>query len=655
MTFLAPLLLVGLASLAVPILLHLLRRRETRSLDFPALRYLTRTTREQARIIRLRQLLLLALRLTALLLLVLAGARLVLPLGGSDHPPAGVAIVIDNGLTSGAIAEGERVLDAHLAGALQALDRMGERDLVWIVPAGEPWAAALPVTPAEAGERLAGIEPTHVTPDLPAALERAAALLEAGAPPLREILLLSDLRPEALPPPEATASPRAIPVRVRAPEPAPPPNRGIAEVVLSGGLTPRAGEPGELLVRVAGAETAGVVVRAYIEGQLVSTVRTGGDGMALLPLPPAPDGWVRGRVEIDPDDLRGDDVAHLAFRAIPPPRVATLGALPPFIEDALDVLADGGRIERTPQGTADVVFLGGGAPPPGAGDGRTLVLVPPEEPAGLAALNLLLSERGTGWRYEATTPIAGEGRAITGGESRDALPLLPPVRHAHRLVSEGNGAPATPLLTLSDGTPWLLRIQGEGPEILALASPLTPAASGIPASAAMIPLVDLLTTGAGRDPAPGGVAAGTPLTLPRGTVTVRLPDGTLRPHAGMDRASRTGVAGVHEFLDAEGTLLGMAAVNARAPTDGPPLGEAEAVERLRTVWTEAETGSPWPDAVLEDRRGREAWRFLLAALLLVLVAEGWLASWGGEGPTRKRGSPPAERGTSVAQEVGPKS
>jgi hypothetical protein len=181
-TLLAPLFLLGLAALAVPILIHLLRRRENRTLDFPALRYLTRTTREQAKIIRLRQILLLALRLAALTLIVLAAARLVLPLGGRDDPPAGLAIVVDNGLTSGAVVGTSRVLDALIVTAEEALDRTGERDRVWIVAAGEPWRPSLPLTPEEARARLRTLEPTHVTSDLGSSLARAAALMEAGAP-----------------------------------------------------------------------------------------------------------------------------------------------------------------------------------------------------------------------------------------------------------------------------------------------------------------------------------------------------------------------------------------------------------------------------------------------------------------------------------------
>ncbi|MFW6200401.1 MAG: BatA domain-containing protein, partial [Gemmatimonadota bacterium] len=111
MGFLSPLLLLAAAALAVPLMLHLFRRRERSRRSFPALRYLKETSRDRARYVRLRQLLLLALRLAVLACLVLAAARLVLPLGGTDHPPGGLAVVVDNGVTSSRVVDDRRVLD----------------------------------------------------------------------------------------------------------------------------------------------------------------------------------------------------------------------------------------------------------------------------------------------------------------------------------------------------------------------------------------------------------------------------------------------------------------------------------------------------------------------------------------------------------------
>ena len=73
--FLSPVFLLGVLAVAVPIALHLFHRRTEVIIDFPAVRLLRRAPIEEHRRRRLRELLLLALRIAALLLLALSFAR----------------------------------------------------------------------------------------------------------------------------------------------------------------------------------------------------------------------------------------------------------------------------------------------------------------------------------------------------------------------------------------------------------------------------------------------------------------------------------------------------------------------------------------------------------------------------------------------------
>lgn len=99
MSFLAPALLGGLALVAIPIVLHLVMRREPQKLEFPALRFVrTRQSTNQHRL-RLRHWLLLALRCAFLALLALALARPVLRgsgLLGEGKAGLAAALVFDN-------------------------------------------------------------------------------------------------------------------------------------------------------------------------------------------------------------------------------------------------------------------------------------------------------------------------------------------------------------------------------------------------------------------------------------------------------------------------------------------------------------------------------------------------------------------------------
>ena len=62
MTFVFPILLGGLALAGIPVLLHLIVRQKPKRLPFPAFRFLVQQRRSNLRKLRLRQLLLLALR-----------------------------------------------------------------------------------------------------------------------------------------------------------------------------------------------------------------------------------------------------------------------------------------------------------------------------------------------------------------------------------------------------------------------------------------------------------------------------------------------------------------------------------------------------------------------------------------------------------------
>jgi len=75
MAFLNPLFLFGGLAVAVPILLHLIRRHNSRKVDFPTLMFLRRIDKKTIRYQKLRHLLLLLLRVLAILFLVFAFMR----------------------------------------------------------------------------------------------------------------------------------------------------------------------------------------------------------------------------------------------------------------------------------------------------------------------------------------------------------------------------------------------------------------------------------------------------------------------------------------------------------------------------------------------------------------------------------------------------
>src|SRR5499426_716321 len=75
MWFLSPLFWLGIAAVAAPILVHLVRRTRARKIEFPALTFVRQVPQRTIRRRTLRNILLLMLRCLAILLIVLAFTR----------------------------------------------------------------------------------------------------------------------------------------------------------------------------------------------------------------------------------------------------------------------------------------------------------------------------------------------------------------------------------------------------------------------------------------------------------------------------------------------------------------------------------------------------------------------------------------------------
>jgi hypothetical protein len=134
--FLHPWALAGLVAAAVPILLHLLARREPPTVVFPAVRYLITTTREHQRRLKLQHLLLLALRTLLIVALVLAAAGPTVPSRGvAGHAPSALVLVVDNSPSSGVVVAGSSRLSELQRAARRVLGRATPDDALWLVTA----------------------------------------------------------------------------------------------------------------------------------------------------------------------------------------------------------------------------------------------------------------------------------------------------------------------------------------------------------------------------------------------------------------------------------------------------------------------------------------------------------------------------------------
>ena len=102
MSFLTPLFFIGVAALAAPILVHLVRRTRARKVQFPALVFVRQVPQRTIRRRTLQNVLLLLLRCLAILLIVIAFTRPFFTTGSSAKSTSAAgatAILIDNSLS----------------------------------------------------------------------------------------------------------------------------------------------------------------------------------------------------------------------------------------------------------------------------------------------------------------------------------------------------------------------------------------------------------------------------------------------------------------------------------------------------------------------------------------------------------------------------
>src|SRR5438309_1945464 len=189
MSLLAPFYLMLGAAVVVPLLIHLLRRRIGTRIDFPAVRYLARAEKEHSRSLRLRNILLMLLRVTIVLFVTIAAARPVMRLGGKGHGPTALAIVLDNSLSTSAVIDGHPLLEQFRASAGEILGAANATDRLWLITADGRVRGGGKGTLREELDR---VEPLGGAGNLPLALSRAAASVRAAGLDSRQIIVLTD-------------------------------------------------------------------------------------------------------------------------------------------------------------------------------------------------------------------------------------------------------------------------------------------------------------------------------------------------------------------------------------------------------------------------------------------------------------------------------
>lgn len=198
--FLSPWFAVaGILAAAGPVVIHLLNRQRHRIVEWAAMDFLRQAVRRSRRILRLRDLLLLALRTACVLLFGLAMARPVWDTSAKavdPGEPLHSVLLVDNSLSMGYEELGGNLLHAAKEKAAKIVKRLPPGSRVSVVPLcalGDESSFVAYSSETDALEAIDAIEVVDRSASASAALDLAAeAIRRVPSPPSKQVVLLSD-------------------------------------------------------------------------------------------------------------------------------------------------------------------------------------------------------------------------------------------------------------------------------------------------------------------------------------------------------------------------------------------------------------------------------------------------------------------------------
>ncbi len=189
--------LLGLAAAAVPVIIHLIQKRHSRSVDFPSLMFLRLIDLRMASRQKLRELLILALRIAAIALFAFALAKPILrtrTASAGARTSTTAAIIVDNSYSMSYKESGVTGLERAKEKALAVLGTLAPGDDAAIIP-----VAGYAPADAQLSKDLAGLErrvkllkENPTAGSLEGALSLAVKALKSSTEVNKELYIISD-------------------------------------------------------------------------------------------------------------------------------------------------------------------------------------------------------------------------------------------------------------------------------------------------------------------------------------------------------------------------------------------------------------------------------------------------------------------------------
>jgi len=199
MTFLNPAILFGLFAASIPVVLHFLNLRKLKKIEFSTLAFLKELQKTKIKRIKLKQWLLLLLRIAIIMLLVMAFARPTfksISLGGTSAVKTTAVIIIDNTFSMSVVTEKGSYLNHAKQIAKNLLNNFQEGDEIVLLPLAEsPFATLEPLTNfKQIARQIDDVPLSYVSRTINEAIINTTQILYRSKNFNKEIYLLTDLQ-----------------------------------------------------------------------------------------------------------------------------------------------------------------------------------------------------------------------------------------------------------------------------------------------------------------------------------------------------------------------------------------------------------------------------------------------------------------------------
>ncbi len=204
MTFLNPAILFGLAAATIPVIIHLLNLRKLKKIDFSTLIFLKELQKNKIRRVKLKQWLLLALRVLIILLIVTAFARPTLEgisIGGTTSAAKTTALfILDDSFSMSVVDQNGSYINQAKQTIKELLNNLEEGDEAGLILVSGDTEGEVPVTTniISVVEKLKNINVSNASGTINSALIEASNLILESKNFNKEIYLLSDFQKDRI-------------------------------------------------------------------------------------------------------------------------------------------------------------------------------------------------------------------------------------------------------------------------------------------------------------------------------------------------------------------------------------------------------------------------------------------------------------------------